>query len=52
MPSKKRVKREGKRIAKKHRMGKPGERSNYAKKQSYLIANGGRGTDWEDKPWK
>jgi len=33
-------------------LGRP-KRSNYARKKAYLLAHGGRGTDYpKPKPWK
>ena len=41
-----------KRIRKEHRMNTPGSQSNYALKKAYLVANGGSGFDYPNKPWK
>ena len=38
--------------AKQTKMSNPGYESKYARKHKFLVANGGRGFDYPDKPWK
>jgi len=41
-----------KKAGKESRMGRPGAKSNYAKKKSFLRTAGGFGFGYPDKPWK
>lgn len=43
---------QARKVNKERIMATPGQKSNYAKKRTFLIKHGGFGFDYPDKPWK